>query len=440
MKRKITKSVFGLIMACVFTLMQIGDIEAAEINKDDNLVLRESSDNNVTDSLLADTLSRYSKSNNADNRLWEKVKSETENATFPINLESKEWNELKTHEEMIQKCTIPEEILKTLTTKQLIDMVMNYPLLVDLYSYQSLDAGVCELVKNFNGLYELLMRKDLPAELLAYYKKICIPEKYCNLDSCNIKLNSTEDFDKTVGKIIDTPNEIKRIDKDFKTKCKIELIEYLILNEYMWKKYDTSYKKMVISEVERKENQKRNSELFMDDDGRSILKTNYLTGIDKVKLFSINIQKYVKTPNGSDVPVETFSYNGKDWANRLDAEFKKAYPKAKILRPSDNRYNCHSYAWYSTNTDNIYWMNSPQKYIQDGSYKKVTNKAKRGKGNRIIWFQYPLANPYVHSGYLASINSDGSYKIYSKWGKGPLMQHSAKYSPYSGTREYYKRS
>ena len=52
MKRKITKSILGLIMACVFTLMQIGDIEAAEINKDDNFVLRESSDNNVTFQLI----------------------------------------------------------------------------------------------------------------------------------------------------------------------------------------------------------------------------------------------------------------------------------------------------------------------------------------------------------------------------------------------------
>ncbi|WP_442256788.1 hypothetical protein [Vagococcus salmoninarum] len=49
------------------------------------------------------------------------------------------------------------------------------------------------------------------------------------------------------------------------------------------------------------------------------------------------------------------------------------YPKTSRLTSATKLFNCHSYAWYSSNTStNKYWLNAPTKYISDGSYKKQT--------------------------------------------------------------------
>lgn len=121
----------------------------------------------------------------------------------------------------------------------------------------------------------------------------------------------------------------------------------------------------------------------------------------------------VKTPKGTKVYVISDGYYGDKWAKAEDAEFKKKYPKATIIRSSDNRYNCHSYAWYNQGTNNRYWMNDPRAYVTDGSYAKITNSKKRGANNRICWELYALKQPIVHSGILKKINSDGSYTVYS---------------------------
>ena len=51
---------------------------------------------------------------------------------------------------------------------------------------------------------------------------------------------------------------------------------------------------------------------------------------------------YVTTPNGSKVDVDIYSYNGDTWAKALDAEIKKEYPDATLIRSSDNRYKLYA--------------------------------------------------------------------------------------------------
>jgi hypothetical protein len=53
-----------------------------------------------------------------------------------------------------------------------IDKHFNYPFLVDLYAYDKYQQGFKAVSKSFNGLEELLLRKDVAIKLLAKYKEM----------------------------------------------------------------------------------------------------------------------------------------------------------------------------------------------------------------------------------------------------------------------------
>lgn len=78
--------------------------------------------------------------------------------SYPIVPGTPEWKELKTHEEKVAACQIPDDILNSLTTEALIETVANYPLAVDIYAYDSTEQGYLKLKDQFNGVAELERR------------------------------------------------------------------------------------------------------------------------------------------------------------------------------------------------------------------------------------------------------------------------------------------
>lgn len=372
---------------------------------------------------------------------WVKNDGEFE---YPINPGTDDWGEIDTHEEMVEVCTIPDEIVKRMSTKELLKIVLDYPLLVDMYYYNTYEQGLYNLVLQFNGLRELLKREDATSEIIKCYQEYKIPEATISSEKILKELDNTEveEYDEILTETLKNAKKGNILHSNFKYTSNIEFLETLLVNDIILDSCTGEQKQKIVDISCKKYDSKTKSNLFVERAGfvyEAAQETGNLNIFEKNNFMLMGNVTYVTTPNGSKVPVYTSTYNGAEWAAKVDAETKRDYPNAKILRSSDNRYNCHSYAWCNQTELNIYWMNDPSAYINDGSYKKVTDKSKRSAKNRILWVQAPLANPYVHSGYLAKINSDGTYTVYSKWGSGPLMSHKAKYSPYSGTRQYYKR-
>lgn len=144
----------------------------------------------------------------------------------------------------------------------------------------------------------------------------------------------------------------------------------------------------------------------------------------------------VKTPKGSSVI--TWKYSSeltkaekKECANYV----KDYYPNAKKLRDATLKYNCHSYAWYSTSTSNKHWMNDPQKYWKDGSYSKYESSkggipSKVTKKSKVVYWD---GKEVIHSAIVTSSN-----KFTSKWGPWGLYEHSPKDCPYSQSDKTYK--
>ena len=82
-----------------------------------------------------------------------------------------EWAKFQSNEEMVYACQIPENILLCLSTEDLIDLCLRYPLLTDFFVFESLNTGLDKLFSDFNGIRELYKREDVSSSLLKRYNE-----------------------------------------------------------------------------------------------------------------------------------------------------------------------------------------------------------------------------------------------------------------------------
>ena len=359
---------------------------------------------------------------------------------YPIDSDSNEWGNFTSHVDMINACTVPEDILKTASTEELISLIQNYPLLCDIFAYNSIEEGLIALIKQSNVFEELFTREDIADKLYDIY-----------LDT-------------------EISNNISESEEAFYMVADTVLLEALLAQDYILDKFSSEKKDNLVNEVILKSEEKvkldiynGNEITFFDvaEETESINELNVdynvidLTELNNNEETSIlttattvsstsSSTTTVKTPNGTKVTVIIYSYNGDTWANTLTNTMSAKYPSATVVRNADNRYNCHSYAWYSTSTSNYYWMNSPKKYVSDGSYK-LAGSSPTANSQKIVYKDqsYVPLDDWIHSGIVVSYKSSSSYKVQSKWGQGPLMRHSKGYSPYTGsytTISFYKKA
>lgn len=91
---------------------------------------------------------------------------------YPIKPGTDEWKAFGSHEEMVKACQIPEELLHRMSTTALVETVLNYPLTIDWWAYDSTEIGIERVRGQFNGLSELLSRNDAGVSLIASYQTV----------------------------------------------------------------------------------------------------------------------------------------------------------------------------------------------------------------------------------------------------------------------------
>ena len=84
---------------------------------------------------------------------------------YPIKTGTPEWKE-SNYRELVDLLQIPEEILYNLTTEALIETVLDYPFIVNLFLFNSYEDGFKATLSDFNGLRELVRRDDAASKLL----------------------------------------------------------------------------------------------------------------------------------------------------------------------------------------------------------------------------------------------------------------------------------
>lgn len=100
--------------------------------------------------------------------------AQDKNSTYdwPVKPGMPEWKELQTHDEMLAILQIQADILNGMTTKNLVETCLNYPLFPDIWAFNSYQEGIDKAIAGFNGFQELIKCKDAGKELLLRYQKI----------------------------------------------------------------------------------------------------------------------------------------------------------------------------------------------------------------------------------------------------------------------------
>ncbi len=88
---------------------------------------------------------------------------------YPIKPGSKEWQQFKSIEDMYVACQIPEKVLTDICTDSLAQLCLNYPAPLILLFFNSPQIAFDNFYANFNGIRELLNRKDAGHSLLERY-------------------------------------------------------------------------------------------------------------------------------------------------------------------------------------------------------------------------------------------------------------------------------
>lgn len=149
---------------------------------------------------------------------------------YPIKPGTSEWKALKTHQQMANICQIPEAILHSMSTKDLIETCLSYPLYSDMFFYDAIQVGFQAVTDHFNGLQELLKRNDAGTILL---------EKYKRMDPA---------FDHNWSRA-----------KRSKFILNFRSIEILLAQEVVLSKLQATQKRSLIEECIRKSNEKANT-------------------------------------------------------------------------------------------------------------------------------------------------------------------------------------
>lgn len=104
---------------------------------------------------------------------------EKANWDFPVKPGSEEWKTFKSSEEMVAACQMPDYVLNSISTEELLMTCLRYPMFLDIHFANNIQDGLDIIIPSFNGLVELFNRDDCPEVLM---------DKYSKETPCDVKL------------------------------------------------------------------------------------------------------------------------------------------------------------------------------------------------------------------------------------------------------------
>lgn len=370
---------------------------------------------------------------------------------YPITPADDGWMEFTTHKEMVDHCQLSEEFLEKASTEDLLEAVLNYPLLIDLELYEDSETAIIAVAKQFNGLDELLKRKDFSKVLFDKYMDSEIPKEE-RLEYNNL----TKEEKNEVLKNREMRNQLYM---DYHERMETFFMETLFARTDVFRNYSAVEKKLILEDIMQKMKIRQESTLFENLNTSAFFQIVYYESkqniwkrfIEKYYLVSASedsvqfslkptyavtlasdngtTETYVKTPNKTKVKCIIYDNNRKNSDKFADTQ-GAAYPRATVVGNGYTGNNCHAYAW--TGRQDI-WMQGTEasKYVSDKSYVKIAGRPTRN-GQKAVW------GSFGHSGIVTDYSKEDPI-ITSKFGGKCIMKCNASYCPYDGSIVYYRR-
>lgn len=95
---------------------------------------------------------------------------------YPVKPGTQTWATLKSGEDKLKACQIPDDVLRNITSPDLAILCMEYPLFFEYTAFNNEQQAILIMIENFNGLRELSKRKDGTLSLMKIYSQMKIQE------------------------------------------------------------------------------------------------------------------------------------------------------------------------------------------------------------------------------------------------------------------------
>lgn len=329
---------------------------------------------------------------------------------------------MKINTEIVAAMQIPVDILKHMPTSDLVKTCLDYPLYPDIVFYDSPQKGMDALIAQFNGLEELMKRKDAGAELL---------RAYCTTDP--------QDLDASLSS-----------DRLGAFTMRIDYLELLLAQEPVLETLDREQRAALVEESVRKLESKMNfpdiyGQFGIDatamaafrlmeeekdgESNREFGPGNRLKELYEQIVVSKPRSGGILTPCGTAVPgtisAGTAALSVYEQCF-IQSYIPISYPTASVVGDADPDYNCHGYAWHMSRFSvygpwpekaSIQTSQPKDYYVGDGSY--IT-------GGTTAVISYSIDHSAIPEGALSPYGMNaalGSVYYISKWGPGYLMRH-----------------
>jgi hypothetical protein len=330
---------------------------------------------------------------------------------YPVLPGTDAWKAFNTYDEMIAACQVPDDLLKNMPTKGLVETVLNHPLIKCSRIFNDLQQGFEETISRFNSVSELFNRRDAGSVLLSYYCTFDPPtfkEGWTDIQKIDY-IYSIQDIELLLSQdaILETLTAVQRQELIAVAENKNQIMQE---NQFIHGNYDDRVISLLIEKVSGRQYSERATMVPIETPNHTIIYAWAMVPIVK--------------PYGDELT--TVEKNALTYYQQL------FFPNVSVLRLPTAMYNCHSYAWYNQSVGNQIAIDSGDQYAYwlDGSYDPYTGTPYAG-----------LKINYASDDHSAIVHSysGGILKYKSKWGQAGLYIHDPGYCPYvSSDIDYYQ--
>lgn len=340
----------------------------------------------------------------------------TDIGVYPIDVRSAEWSQLS-YSEAAAACNMPMEYAKSLTTEELVDYAINYPFIMDIFAFDSIENGMNNLENKSAVFKELFSRSDRFEELLA---------EYLNMEIDYMELTETDDICET------------KYDSELFIEAYFGL-NYGLLSEAQAEKFVEAYGNKY-SNMNSECQESTLSTLFLEaiDEKQEMIPASAVPESVAEKLVDFDdasdtssMLTYLTSCSvcGASLSSTSITVNGKTvycykWLSggltsgevaQYDKYIANYHSSFSKVRSASSKYNCHSYAWYSTSTSNVYWIDDPSPIYSNIFYWTEWKIPMRNlkSGDRItFWSNSSLLHSAIVNSPTQCTSKLGHYGVY----------------------------
>lgn len=295
----------------------------------------------------------------------------TENL-YVADMKGKAWDALESEKEKFVAAQLNTKIVSKLDTDTLLKVLLNNPMLYTIEDSDDRMVGAGKFLDRINAGKELIARTNLKDAVVNEYLKMEIPYKtlndYSEIDNCK-----DGELNATIMRLLEDETFSKNLDKDMEKYYQLHFLEGLILNEKIYNSLSVDDKRKIYTQSLKLIKEKQTSEVFSYSAEASF---SNLLAVDRDIQVYASLAKArdfdeipVWTPKNTKVIARKYKDNHVNSAAAVASYAKQNKNRIiKVVAAGYTRSNCHAYTWAG---DSSIWIQDPQAYVSDGSYRKV---------------------------------------------------------------------